>query len=81
MNYTIIVKRDVAKDFTKRNQLIEQLHKINGVLKIDTEMAHNCLVLAQLSEHTDLEAIRQIDGVDDLEKNGVKHTCNIKRTG
>lgn len=73
MNYTIILKRSAAKDSTKQTQVIEQLRKINGVLKLDTEMANNCLLLAELSHTVDLEAIRQIEGVEDLEKNGVKH--------
>ena len=73
MNYTIILKRSVAKDSIKQTQVIEQLRKINGVLKLDTEMANNCLLLAELSHTVDLEAIRQIEGVEDLEKNGVKH--------
>jgi len=74
MNYTIILQRDTAKDVTKRNQLIEQLRTTEGVLKLDTEMAHNGLLLAQISGSADLEVIRQIDGIDDLERNGVKYT-------
>ncbi len=74
MNFTIILQRDTAKDLAKRNRLIEQLRTTEGVLKLDTEMAHNGLVLAQLSGSADLEVIRQIDGVDDLERNGIKHT-------
>lgn len=74
MNYTIILQRSAAKDPTKQTQVIDQLQKIPGVLKLDTEMANNGLVLAQLSTTVDIEAIRKIEGVDDLEKNGIKHT-------
>lgn len=74
MNYAIILHNDTAADRTKQNQVIDQLRKISGVLKLDTEIADSGLVLAQLASSTDLDAIRTIDGVHDLEKMGFKHT-------
>lgn len=73
MNYAIIIHKDTAKDHAKQNQVVDQLRKTQGVLKLDTEMANNGLILAQLNSSADLEAIGDIDGVQELEKMGVKH--------
>lgn len=74
MNYAIIIHKDTAKDHAKQNQVVDQLRKTQGVLKLDSEMANNGLILAQLDYSADLEAIGNIDGVQELEKMGVKHT-------
>lgn len=74
MNYAIILHNDTAADRTKQNQVIDQVRKTPGVLKVDTEIADSGLLLVQLASSTDLDAIRTIDGVHDLEKMGVKHT-------
>lgn len=74
MNYAIILHNDTAADRIKQNQVIDQVRKTPGVLKVDTEIADSGLLLVQLASSTDLDAIRTIDGVHDLEKMGVKHT-------
>lgn len=74
MNYAIIIHKDTAKDHAKQNQVVDQLRNTQGVLKLDSEMANNCLILAQLDSSADLEAIGNVDGVQELEKMGVKHT-------
>lgn len=74
MNYAIILHNDTAADRAKQNQVVDHLRKISGVLKVDTEIADSGLILAQISNTADIEAIRNIDGVHDLEKMGVKHT-------
>lgn len=74
MNYAIILHNDTAADRVKQNQVIDQVRKTPGVLKVDTEIADSGLLLVQLASSTDLDAIRTIDGVHDLENMGVKHT-------
>lgn len=73
MNYAIILTNDAAADRAKQTQVIDQLRKSKGVLKVDVEIANSGLILAEFSNTADLDAIGQIDGVHDLEKMGVKH--------
>ena len=71
MNIAVILQNEVRKDPIQRQALIDALQKSKGVLSLDLDLAGNGLIFVKINHLSDVETIKLLPGVSEVETMGV----------
>lgn len=71
MNIAVILQNEVRKDPIQRQALIDALQKSKGVLSLDLDLAVNGLIFVKINHSSDVETIKLLPGVSEVETMGV----------
>lgn len=72
MKWAVVLKPDVRADRVRREATIVALREVPGVTRLDVEMAANGLVLVDGQFIETMDALKNVEGVEDVETMGIQ---------